>query len=169
MSGPNICLLYVNDLASNVPLYKYVDDSTLFEICNTTDVSVMQESIDSAVNWTNNNCMKINSNKSKKMVICFTPDENFRNSIPSIVIDGNIVETVVGSCLYWLYPLNWIHSQSHTSNERTNLIGPQKNRSLLSVKSLKLLDYHTDRGKLNLGFYVLHGVDLISSLLHNMS
>ena len=28
------------------------------------------------------------------MVICFTPDEYFRNSIRSIVIDGNIVETV---------------------------------------------------------------------------
>ena len=88
------CLLYVNDLEANVPLYKYVDDSTLFEICNTTDVSVMQESIDRAVNWTHNNCMKINSKKPKEMVICFTPDEHFRNSIPSIVIEGNIVETV---------------------------------------------------------------------------
>ena len=78
----------------NVPLYKYVDDSTLFEICSTTDVSVMQESIDRAVNWTHTNCMKINSKKSKEMVICFTPDEHFRNSIPSIVIEGNIVETV---------------------------------------------------------------------------
>ena len=38
--------------------------------------------------------MKINSNISKEMVICFTPDENVRKSIPSIVIDGNIVETV---------------------------------------------------------------------------
>ena len=28
------------------------------------------------------------------MVICFSPDDNFRNSIPSIVIDGNLVETV---------------------------------------------------------------------------
>ena len=28
------------------------------------------------------------------MVICFTPDENVRNSIQTIVIDGNIVETV---------------------------------------------------------------------------
>ena len=54
-----------NDLEANVPLYKYVDDSTLFEICNTTDVSVMQESIDRAVNWTHNNCMKINSKKIK--------------------------------------------------------------------------------------------------------
>ena len=60
LSGPKC------DLESNVPLYKYVDDSTLFEICNTTDVSVMQESIDS---WTNNNCMKMNSKQSKEMVI----------------------------------------------------------------------------------------------------
>ena len=33
----NVFLLYINDLESNVPLYKYVDDSTLFEICDTTD------------------------------------------------------------------------------------------------------------------------------------
>ena len=78
----NVFVLYVNDLESFVPLYKYVDDSTLFEICNTTDLSVMQESIYIAVNWTNNNCRKINSNKSKEMVICFTPDDIFRNSIP---------------------------------------------------------------------------------------
>ena len=38
--------------------------------------------------------MKINSKKSKEMVICFTPDDNVRNSIPSIVIEGNLVETV---------------------------------------------------------------------------
>ena len=28
------------------------------------------------------------------MVICFTPDDNVRSSIPSIVIEGNLVETV---------------------------------------------------------------------------
>ena len=27
-------LLYINDLETHVPLFKYVDDSTLFEICN---------------------------------------------------------------------------------------------------------------------------------------
>ena len=57
LSGPKCLLLYINDLESHVPLHKYVDDSTLFEIC-------------------------------------FTPDDNVRNSIPSIVIDGNLVETV---------------------------------------------------------------------------
>ena len=94
LSGPKCLLLYINNLESHVPLYKSVNDSTLFEMCNTNDVSVMQKSIDRTVNWTNNNCMIINSKKSKEMVICFTPDENVRNSIPSIIIDGNLVETV---------------------------------------------------------------------------
>ena len=56
----NVFLLYINDLESHVPLYIYVDDNTLVEICNTNDVYVMQESIDRSVNWTNINCMKIN-------------------------------------------------------------------------------------------------------------
>ena len=82
----NVFLLYINDLVPHVPLYTYVDDSTLLEICNTTGVSVMQESIDRTVNWTNKNCMKINSNKSKEMVICFTPDDNVSNSFSLVVI-----------------------------------------------------------------------------------
>ena len=66
LSGPKCFLLYINALESHVPLYKYVDDSTLFEICNTNDISVMQESIDSADNWTNTNCMRINSKNLRK-------------------------------------------------------------------------------------------------------
>ena len=94
LSGPKCFLLYINYLESHIPLYKYVDDSTLFDICNTNDVSVMQESLDTADNWTNNNCMKIKSKTSKEIVICLTPDGNVRNSIPIIVIYGNIVETI---------------------------------------------------------------------------
>ena len=60
LSGHKCFLVYINDLESHVPLYKYVEDGTLFEICNTNDVSVMPESIDRAVDWTQNNCMKIN-------------------------------------------------------------------------------------------------------------
>ena len=35
LSSPKCFLLYINDLESHFPLYKYVDDSTLFDICNT--------------------------------------------------------------------------------------------------------------------------------------
>ena len=39
---PEMFVLYINDLESHVPLYKCVDDNTLFKMCNTNDVSVMQ-------------------------------------------------------------------------------------------------------------------------------
>ena len=32
LSGPKCFLLYINDLETHVPLFKYVDHSTLFEI-----------------------------------------------------------------------------------------------------------------------------------------
>ena len=54
-------------------------------------MSIIQESIDSAVNWTIRNDMKINSEKSK-MIISFTQDVNFRNSVPNIVIEGKPVD-----------------------------------------------------------------------------
>ena len=40
LSRPKCFLLYVNDLEIHVLLYKYVDDSTLFEICSGEDDSV---------------------------------------------------------------------------------------------------------------------------------
>ena len=52
LSGPKCFLLYVNELETRVPLYKYVDDSTLFEICSGEDESVIQQSIEKAVKWT---------------------------------------------------------------------------------------------------------------------
>ena len=87
-------LLYINDLETHVPLFKYVDDSTLFEICNKNEISEIQESIDKAADWTSMNCMKINSKKSKEMIISFTQDVNFKKCVPNIIIEGIPVEVV---------------------------------------------------------------------------
>ena len=41
------------------------------------------------------NCMKINSKKSKEMIIIsFTHDVNFKKSVPNIIIEGIPVEVV---------------------------------------------------------------------------
>ena len=42
LSGPKNLLVYINDLHTPCCIYKYVDDSTVFEICNPTRVSVLQ-------------------------------------------------------------------------------------------------------------------------------
>ena len=43
LSGPKCFLLNINDLETHVPMFKYVDDSTIFEICNTNEISEIQE------------------------------------------------------------------------------------------------------------------------------
>ena len=52
LSGPKCFFVYINDLKTKIPLYMYVDDSTLFEICDRKGVRVIQESVDVAARWT---------------------------------------------------------------------------------------------------------------------
>ena len=66
LSKPKCTLVYINDFKTTVPLYKYVDDNTLFEICDKKDVSVVQESVDAAARWTEQNDMKIIRKNLKK-------------------------------------------------------------------------------------------------------
>ena len=92
--GPKCFLEYINDLETPVPLYKYVDDSTLFEICHRKRESVLQHSVDITAWWTLHNDMKINSDKSKEMLISFMQDPEFRNTVPRLIIDGNEIDNV---------------------------------------------------------------------------
>ena len=84
----------INDLDTPVPLYKYVDDSTMFEICHRKSESVLQHSVDIAARWTVHNDMKINSDKLKEMLISFMQDPEFRNTVPRLTIDGNEIDYV---------------------------------------------------------------------------
>ena len=67
-----------------------MDDSTLFEICEINSISLMQESVNIAAEWTNNNDMKMNVEKSKEMMISYANG----NEVPNILIDGTVVERV---------------------------------------------------------------------------
>ena len=86
--------MYINDLETPATLYKYVDDSTLFEICHRTSESVLQQSIDIAARWILHNDMKINSDKSKEMLISSMKDPDLRSTVPRLIIDGNSIDDV---------------------------------------------------------------------------
>ena len=85
-------MVYINDLETPVHIYEYVDDSTLFEVCERNGVSLIQESVDIAFKWMEENYMKLNIDKSKEMIISFAKNGNFRHTIPNIKIDGIDVE-----------------------------------------------------------------------------
>ena len=40
--GPKCFMMYINDLSTPVPLYNYVDDSTIVVICECNGISLMQ-------------------------------------------------------------------------------------------------------------------------------
>ena len=103
--GPRCFMIYINDLSTPVPLYTYVDDSTLFEICEINSISSMQESVNIAAEWTNNNDMKINSEKSKEMIISYAHG-NIGNEVPNILIYGKVVERVDHVTLLGIRPLH---------------------------------------------------------------
>ena len=67
LSVPNNFLVYVNDLRTTCSMYKYVDDSTIFEICKPTSVSVLQQSAAIIAVWSIDNGMRINTMKTKEI------------------------------------------------------------------------------------------------------
>ena len=132
LSGPKCFLVYINDLRTTLPLYKYVDDSTLFEICDRNDVSVIQESVDIAARWTEQNDMNINSEKSKEIIISFAQDGNFRSTIPNIKIDGRDIAQVCHAKL-----LGVTISQDLTWNKHVDNIVKKAGKRLYMLYQLK--------------------------------
>ena len=69
---PRNFIMFINDLTTTAPIYKYVDDSTIFEVCKEGDTSQIQESVDMVDIWTSQNDMRLNSEKCKEMIIDFS-------------------------------------------------------------------------------------------------
>ena len=85
------CIFFINDLRTYCSIYKYVDDSTIFKICNPTSVSGLQQSAAIIANWSIDNGMRINTMDTKEMIISFCRDPAF---LPYINIDGAAIERV---------------------------------------------------------------------------
>ena len=92
--GPKNKLVQINDLQTSCPMFKYVDDSTVFDVCTNSSEPMLQESADIITYWSRNNDMRINATKTKEIVICFCRNDNHVASMPRIVIDNNDIERV---------------------------------------------------------------------------
>jgi Reverse transcriptase (RNA-dependent DNA polymerase) len=65
--GPYVFLIMINELTTNVPLIKFVDDVTAVEIISPGACSHMQTVLDQITHWSDANFIEINSKKSKHM------------------------------------------------------------------------------------------------------
>ena len=94
VSGPRNFIMFINDLTTTAPIYKYVDDSTIFEVCQEGDTSQIQESVDMVDIWTSQNDMRLNSEKCKEMIIDFSRNYSLTSGIQSVTIGEQVLERV---------------------------------------------------------------------------
>ena len=94
VSGPRNFIMYINDFTTPAPIYKYVDDSTIFEICSGNVVSTIQQSIDDVVKWTDDNDMRLNCDKCKEMIVDFSRNQGQSSDAQDICINEKTLEKV---------------------------------------------------------------------------
>ena len=91
LHGPFVFLIMINDLTTNIPLIKFVDDVTAVESVNPGACSHMQTVLDQITHWSDANFMEINTKKSKQM---FFGIASSRNQQPLLVLGNDTIDTV---------------------------------------------------------------------------
>jgi hypothetical protein len=81
----------INDLTTDVPLIKFVDDVTAVEIVNPGACSLMQTALDQIAHWSDAHFMEINTKKSKQM---FFGTASSRNQQSPLVLRHDTIDTV---------------------------------------------------------------------------
>ena len=119
----------INDLDTPCPTIKYVDDTTIYHASNSPTDSTLQTAVDSAINWSKSNSMRINASKTKEMLICFKRDPP---TVPKIKVDGCEIERVE-SCTLLGIQLN----SSLTWNEHIDKVYKRANQRLHFIAQLK--------------------------------
>ena len=71
VSGHNDFKLVINDLTFKTCYAKYVDDTTVLSVSKDFSDVTLQTAADHLVYWAQNNGMMINTNKTKKLIVCF--------------------------------------------------------------------------------------------------
>ena len=111
-SGPRDFKRIVKDMRAALPLYKYVDDTTLFEICKRGITSTkLQESANNISQWCMVNKMKINTNKTKEIAINFARSSDH---IPTLEINGQakLLGVTISNDLSWEAHINAITAKA---------------------------------------------------------
>ncbi len=113
--GPLFFLIMVYDLASQLPLYKYVDDCALSEVVKVgkSDPLTLQQEVDSVNQWSIANNMKLNVEKTKEFIVSFLTNQP---SLQLLMINNQHLETVHTIKLLGVYltsDLMWTKHVTH--------------------------------------------------------
>ena len=113
--GPLSFVVFIKDMPhpETIKSVKYVDDTTLSERVNNRSPSQLQDTADMIIDWSNDNKMKINEKKTKKMYI-----STKRTPVPPtpLVMNGQGIERIKVFKLLGVWfqdDLSWDQHVSH--------------------------------------------------------
>jgi hypothetical protein len=89
--GPLCFIVFISDLSLDILLHKYMDDTTASEGFVHGHDSKLQEATDSIIQWSDNNKTKLNTKKTKEMVINF---KRTACSPPPLTLQDTTIERV---------------------------------------------------------------------------
>jgi hypothetical protein len=112
--GPTSFLLHINDLKTACKTVKYVDDASMWEECERdgTDSNI-QLAADQASQWSVDNNMLINTDKTKAMNIYFGKKPL---ALDKIFMDGQVIETVTSMKVLGVTVTDSLNWQEHVDN-----------------------------------------------------
>ena len=85
-------VIHNNDLRTDVNIRKYVDDSSLWEVCDRlAGDSQLQRAADQALQWSENNHMLVDSDQTKQILV---DSSRKLSSVPSIFIQDKDMERI---------------------------------------------------------------------------
>jgi hypothetical protein len=130
--GPYVFLMLINDLKTDLPTFKFVDDVATTEIIRQAGPSQMQTAADYVAEWSRFNLLNINTRKTKEMLL----GSVLRNPPPLVSIDDVINERVTAFKLLGVTFTNDQSRNEHVSTicaeagRRLHLLTPLKRRSV---------------------------------------
>ena len=113
LSGPEKFLNMIDDLHTEVDDEKFVDDVTLYEVCNTHSQNKLQNAVDDIQEWATDNNMSLNTNKTKELLVYFGREDL---DIPRITINGDVIERVSCAKLLGCHIMSNLSWEDHIAN-----------------------------------------------------
>ena len=110
--GLEAFITMVKDMKSKLPIFKYVDDSTLSYILDRNkENTLLKQALDDILVWTKRNGMCMNPTKTKDMIISGTKEAN----IPKLTVGDQELERVTSSKLVGLHIQNDLKWDTHVN------------------------------------------------------
>ena len=101
-AGPNAFKLMINDLKFKLMYIKYVDDVTFASVSHDSNDSSLQEAAEHLAVWCHANGMRINTDKTKEMIVLFNKRVCLDDVTP-IVVNNSSIERVEDFKLLGVY------------------------------------------------------------------